>query len=186
GPGAGQWRGHRVQCALTAGVAEEAGAITSTGGVGERAARDGAPELDLARSGSYAVVTIDPVGDAETFARLGATVIALAPGVPVAPGAAAVPRNDDEAAEAQDRPIAYVGGADGWAANWSLAAGIRERATVLVRGAAAEYRALVGDRALPPLLDEGSRQGWARSPGSPARRITWFDAGAQPNPRSKS
>ncbi|UOQ89691.1 hypothetical protein MUN74_01860 [Agromyces endophyticus] len=186
GPGAGQWRGHRVQCALTAGVAEEAGAITSTGGVGERAARDGAPELDLARSGSYAVVTIDPVGDAETFARLGATVIAVAPGVPVAPGAVAVSRSDDEAAEAQDRPIAYVGGADGWAANWSLAAGIRERATVLVRGAAAEYRALVGDRALPPLLDEGSRQGWARSPGSPARRITWFDAGAQPNPRSKS
>ena len=59
-------------------------------------------------------------------------------------------------------PTVFVGDADAWAANWALAARIREEAVIVVHGGAYEYRALIRDRALPPLLDEGSGQCWAR------------------------
>ena len=67
-------------------------------------------------------------------------------------------------------PTVFVGDADAWAANWALAARIREEAVIVVHGGAHEYRALIRDRALPPLLDEGTGQCWVSSGGVPARR----------------
>lgn len=175
-PGAGQWRGHRVQCALPAAASAAAGPRpvdprpdAHEFGVSPAGA---APPVELAEGGRYAVVTVDPAGDAERFGALGAIVVPVAPGSPVAPV------DVGPATATSATPTVFVGSADGWSANWSLAAPIRERAVVLVRGGATEYRALVTERGLPPLLDDGAGQGWMRPPGGPARRISWPAGGS--------
>ena len=54
-------------------------------------------------------------------------------------------------------PTVFVGDADAWAANWALAARIREEAVIVVHGGPREYRALEQGSRAPPLLDDAER-----------------------------
>ena len=70
-------------------------------------------------------------------------------------------------------PRVVIGDADAWMANWALAGVMREDATVIVHGGPREYRVLVRDATLPPLLDDPVAQCWVLGPGGPPRRSPW-------------
>lgn len=67
-----------------------------------------------------------------------------------------------------------VGDAETWSANWSLAALARRRAVVVIHGASTEYRALVREAGLPPLLDDHRAQCWELRPEQPPVRRAWI------------
>jgi DNA segregation ATPase FtsK/SpoIIIE, S-DNA-T family len=153
-PGSGQWLGHRVQVVDAPTV--EAPPHTSIGA------------LDLGDVGLCAVVSTSPKGDAAALAQAGLPTLSLDPvGDTVVRGALAERSPGDSV-----RRI-VVGDADAWASNWSIAALMREEATIVVHGGPREYRALVADRALPPLLDDPTRQCWVIHPRGRPERAAW-------------
>jgi S-DNA-T family DNA segregation ATPase FtsK/SpoIIIE len=111
------------------------------------------PPLTIDPARVHAVVTPTPRAAAEVLAAHASTVIVLSPGAEAAIHAALT------AAPHGGRPV-FIGDADAWAMNWSLASAIREDAVIVAQGGSAEYRALVRDRTLPPLLDDGAPQCW--------------------------
>ena len=151
-PGAGQWRGHPVQV-VVADPPSPAGSHHD-------------PPLHLRCGRVYAVVATAPVAAAAAIRSAGGDPILIAPGADVAGRGGSEPGDDSV-------PTVYVGDADAWAANWALVARVREHAVIIVYGGAHEYRALIRQRALPPLLDVGSGQCWASVGGAPARRFAW-------------
>ncbi|GAA1748414.1 FtsK/SpoIIIE domain-containing protein [Agromyces humatus] len=159
-PGSAQWRGLRVQVV-------EAEPMPQPEAGGER-------PLVLQGGGVHAVVAAGTSAAAAAIRSAGAVPILIASGADVAGRAVS-------AAAGHPGPTVIVGDADAWAANWAMAARIREEAVIVVHGGAPEYRALIRDRALPPLLDEGGGQCWASFGGAPARRYDWPPT-IQPNP----
>lgn len=153
-PGAGQWRGHRVQ--VVAAPARTA--------MQDRAV----PRLELDAGRLHAVSSARPRADADAVRSLGHAVLLLVPG-----GEGAARLAIETAAALRESPPVLVGDADAWAASWSLWASIREEAVVVVHGRAAEYRALVRDQQLPPLLDDGVRQCWVVRPDESPGRAEW-------------
>lgn len=151
-PGAGQWRGHPVQVVVADPPSP--------------AAPHHDPPLQLRCGRVYAVVATAPGAAAATIRSAGGDPILIAPGADVAG------RGGSEGGD-ESVPTVYVGDADAWAANWGLVARIREHAVIVVYGGAHEYRALIRQRALPPLLDVGSGQCWGSVGGAPARRFAW-------------
>ena len=151
-PGAGQWRGHPVQVVVADPPAS--------------AGRHSDPPLRLQSARVYAVVAASPSAAAATIRAAGGDPVLIATGSEIAGRAEPEPGN-------HSGPTVFVGDADAWAANWALAARIREHALIVVCGGAHEYRALIRHRALPPLLDEGGDQCWASVDGAPARRFAW-------------
>ncbi|WP_022888447.1 FtsK/SpoIIIE domain-containing protein [Agromyces italicus] len=159
-PGAGQWRGRRVQVVDTP-VPGRAGSPWPSSGAPLAAH---VPALDIDRAARIAVVTTSPSADAELLRSAGHAPVVLGP------------HADASALAALGRPgapVVAVGSAEAWSAQWSLLSTIRETATILVRGGASEYRALIADRVLPPLLDEGATQVWVRPPGGATVRRRW-------------
>lgn len=151
-PGAGQWRGHRLQIVETS-------ARSSVGHPVD-------PLLDLRVDRVHAIVTRSPNADAARVRSAGRDPVLI---TTLAEGAA---RAGLHSGGDGPGPV-FVGDADAWAANWALAARIREEAVIVVNGGPGEYRVLLRDRTLPPLLDEGSGQCWVRMPGEEARRFRW-------------
>ncbi|PWC03164.1 hypothetical protein DCE94_12930 [Agromyces badenianii] len=151
-PGSGQWRDHRVQ------VVQAAGRIA--------AAQPAVPELELHPDRLYAIAAAAPRAAAAVVAALGRSPLLLTAGGEAVVRAAL-------AAHPGDAPPVIVGDGEAWAASWGLVAQLREDAALVVHGGAAEYRALVRTRELPPLLDEGARQCWVVEPAAPVRRATW-------------
>ncbi|GAA1802885.1 FtsK/SpoIIIE domain-containing protein [Agromyces neolithicus] len=157
-PGAGQWRGHPVQVV-----------------VAEPPAPAGSHEiarLELRAGHVYAVAAAAPGAAAAALRSAGGVVIPIASGADVAARASGEPGEPGEPGE-HSRATVYVGDADAWAANWALAARLREAAVIVVHGGAHEYRALIRDRTLPPLLDDGNDQCWAVRSGTPVGRYSW-------------
>jgi S-DNA-T family DNA segregation ATPase FtsK/SpoIIIE len=119
-------------------------------------------------AGTWAIVTASPRTDAAALRSLGLEPIVLdalvdatvraAISVPVAPAIA---------------PRVVIGDADAWMANWALVGAMREDATVIVHGGPREYRVLVRDATLPPLLDDPIAQCWVLTPGAAPRRSPW-------------
>jgi len=155
-PGAGQWHALRTQFAHARPPAP--------------ATRPGMPILSLDVADPVAVVAASTRSTAAAVAALrpDADTILLAPGSDAAARAAAA------LASAESRPrIVVVGDADAWAANWALAASMRDQAAVVVRGGLPEYRSLARTRELPPLLDDGDLQCWMTPPGGAVGRARW-------------
>ncbi|MRG61474.1 hypothetical protein GE115_16575 [Agromyces sp. CFH 90414] len=158
-PGAGQWRGGRVQ-------------VVRTGPPPASAERPVAP-LRPPSDRPLAVVTDSVVADAAALRPgAGREVVELGANPASARHAAA-------AVEAGGAPI-VVGDGDAWAMNWALLAGIRERGPLVVHGGPAEYRAVVRDRRVPPLLDDGRSQCWLLEAGAAPVRRAWPAAPAVP------
>ena len=152
-PGAGQWRGRRVQVvAATESPTREIPVV---------------PLLELRPDLPYAVAAVAPRAAAAVIAAAGRTPILLVAGGEASVRAALVAHPIDAP------PPAIVGDAEAWAASWSLLASLREEAAFVVHGGAGEYRALMRTRELPPLLDEGAGQCWVIDPGHDARRAMW-------------
>ena len=157
GAGAGQWRGRRVQVIEATPVATPASPVV--------------PTLRLRQDLPYAVAAATPRAAAAVITEAGRTAILLVPGGEPAVRAAV-------AAHPLEAPPVIVGDAESWAASWSLAAALREEAALVVHGGAAESRALVRSRELPPLLDAGAGQCWILEPGQGVGRAIW------PRPRN--
>lgn len=152
-PGAGQWRGRRVQLA-------DAPPLPA-------AAEVRSPPLRLDRAGVSALVTATPRSDVALLRAIGHRAVLLEPALDPAARAELVAVGD-----AGGR-IVVVGDADAWAANWALAAVVREDATIVVHGGPREHRVLSTGSGLPPLLDDPVAQCWVQLPGAASTRCTW-------------
>ena len=155
-PGAGQWRGRRIQ---VAGVPASPPARSGTQAV---------PTLRIDRRTALAIVTRSPRADAAAIRDVGLEPLLLDPVGDTAVRATIASRGDTAG-----RPPVVIGDADAWAANWTIAASMREGATVVVHGGPREYRVFAPGPALPPLLDDPVDQCWVLTPGEGARRSRW-------------
>ncbi|MFB6611558.1 FtsK/SpoIIIE domain-containing protein [Agromyces sp. NPDC056379] len=153
GPGAGQWRGSRVQVVETTDVSAPETAVTAP--------------LELLPDHPYAVATATPRAAAATITAMGRTTILLVAGGESAVRAAVAAHPIDEP------PPVIVGDAEAWGASWSLTAGLREQAAIVVHGGVGEYRAVMRSRELPPLLDDAAGQCWVIEPEKSPRRAIW-------------
>jgi S-DNA-T family DNA segregation ATPase FtsK/SpoIIIE len=115
-----------------------------------------------------AVVSASPRADASALRAAGLEPLLLEPVGDTAVRAALARRAGDTAPRGL-----IVGDADAWSANWSIAALVREQATIVVHGGQREYRVLAPGHPLPPLLDDAGTQCWVVEPGSMARRAGW-------------
>ncbi|KRC58457.1 hypothetical protein ASE14_17875 [Agromyces sp. Root81] len=151
-PGSGQWHGRRLQVVDVPPCPPRASAAT--------------PSLELRADLPYAVVSAAPRAAAAAIDAAGRPPLLLTTGgeVVVRAAIAALPVDAP--------PPVIVGDGDAWAASWSLGAALKEEAVIVVHGGSAEYRAVVRDRELPPLLDDAG-QCWVLEPGSKPRRATW-------------
>jgi S-DNA-T family DNA segregation ATPase FtsK/SpoIIIE len=152
-PGAGQWRGLRVQ-------------VVDRGLAVPPPVRP-VPRLRLAEGEPVAVVSAAPVADAAALAEAGGAVVLLRHGSDAAARALASLHGAPEPA-----PV-VVADAESWAANWALLAAVRELGVVVVRASAAELRAVIRERTPPPMLDPGGRQCWRLRQGQPPARYAW-------------
>ena len=117
-------------------------------------------------AGTWAIVTASPRADAAALRSLGHEPIVLDALADATVRAAISGRTAPATG-----PRVVIGDADAWMANWALAGAMREDATVIVHGGPREYRVLVRDATLPPLLDDPVAQCWVLAPRRCAAQI---------------
>ena len=153
-PGSGQFRGRRLQLVEARPLPVEL--------------HDPPQPVSLSGPDLFAVVSASPRADASTLRTAGYDPLLLEPVGDTVVRTELARRNADATAA-----CVIVGDVDAWAANWSIAALVREEATVVVHGGPREYRVLARGPAIPPLLDDAATQCWVVDPGGPARRAGW-------------
>ena len=164
-PGRGQWRGRRIQlvdphrAAATDAAQPDAATWNETAAI--RRAGPWSTE-----AGTWAIVTASPRTDAAALRSLGHEPIVLEALADATVRAAISGRTAPATG-----PRVVIGDADAWMANWALAGAMREDATVIVHGGPREYRVLVRDATLPPLLDDPVAQCWVLAPRRCAAQI---------------
>lgn len=165
-PGAGQWAGLRVQCASGGVLFERQIAET--------------PVLAFEPGRRYALVSANPADSLARLARLpGVRTVALGAGAQAVQTAAATAGIVDPARTAsapsasEASALVLVGDAESWSGAWQLWGAIRQETAVLVHGGLGEFRALVRDRALPPLLDPADDRGWSIGADGRVGRFVW-------------
>ena len=160
-PGAGEWRGSRIQVALRSPVQPDSAGSTSPA----------VSPFDLAAYDSVIVVTTRV---AEFTRRLRAFDLPVAElRNPPAPGVSAS-RMSASVLEVVDahRPDVIVGDPDGWQANWAALGALRSGALIVFdRCSVAEFRAISGRRTLPPPIRAGADQCWVLEPDGSVRRM---------------
>lgn len=152
-PGSGQWRERRLQVVDVPPLPALRGTDP--------------PVLPLGTTRLTAVVSTRPRADAATLLRLGLEPVLLEPGLDPVVRAAIT------AAGAAGHPLAVVGDADAWTANWALTALVREEAAIVVHGGSREFRVFSGGSAPPPLLDDPVAHCWLVPPGGGPMRCAW-------------
>lgn len=158
-PGAAEWRGRRIQIALSRG---------STHGEALRPSAEAAFTVDEFDVSAYSSVAIVTTRVAEFARRLRSLhprfgeVRLLTP----ASREAALSVVDAGA------PSATLGDPESWQVNWALLAAIRASGLVLVdRCNVSEFRAISTRRNLPPPIRVGADQCWALEPDGSVRRM---------------
>ncbi|QNE46448.1 hypothetical protein F1C58_05675 [Glaciihabitans sp. INWT7] len=158
-PGAGEWRGSRIQVAWSVPAA---GGDIAAGSGEYPPVEDG---FDLA---GYPFVAIVTTRVAEFSRRLGEIRPPLGELVHLSsaprPGALEVvdPRGS----------TILIADPDSWQGNWALLGAARSQGLVVVdRCSVAEFRAISGRRALPPPIRPGADQCWALRPDGSVRRM---------------
>ncbi|MCP2371446.1 S-DNA-T family DNA segregation ATPase FtsK/SpoIIIE [Agromyces terreus] len=154
-PGAGQWRGRRLQIVDA-----------------PRPPADAVPEpetVDFAAA-SVAVVSATVQRDLADLRALGLQPTLLAAGGE---------REVAAAVAALERPV-VIGDAEAWMSAYSLSGRMRDSARLVVHGGLREFRALApasagrtGAISLPPLLDDADPECWQVDPGRTAARRRW-------------
>jgi S-DNA-T family DNA segregation ATPase FtsK/SpoIIIE len=158
-PGAGEWRGSRIQIARRTRAAPEPP---------ERTTRRIAP-FDLSGHASVVVVTTRV---AEFTRRLRAIEPAVGEVSTLsAPVGSASRATALEIVDAHASSV-IVGDPDGWQSNWALLSALRAGALVLIdRCSVTEFRAISGRRTLPPPIRAAAEQCWALEPDGSVRRM---------------
>ncbi|MES2093974.1 MAG: FtsK/SpoIIIE domain-containing protein [Actinomycetota bacterium] len=158
-PGSGEWRGSRIQVARRSA---RAGSSTA------RSVSRIAP-FDLSGHTTVVVVTTRMIEFSRRLRAIdppvGEVCTLSAPGrVTASPGALAI-------GDAQ-LPRVIVGDPDGWQSNWALLSTLRADALVLVdRCSVNEFRAISGQRTLPPPIRSGADHCWALDPDGSVLRM---------------
>jgi S-DNA-T family DNA segregation ATPase FtsK/SpoIIIE len=153
-PGAGLWRGNRVQ------VASAPATIPVP-----RIPRSRSIDLTTAR---LAVVSTRPERFAEAL-RESAPHRRILPLAPVGYGE----RQDSLAISVGDMPPIVIADPDLWQSQWSLFAGLQRGGEILFDGCSlAEVRALTRSRELPPPFAAGARPLWLRTTEGELARAT--------------
>jgi S-DNA-T family DNA segregation ATPase FtsK/SpoIIIE len=156
-PGAGEWRGSRIQVAHGTAIPEPQ--------VGRPAAS--AAPFDPGIHRTVAVVTT-------RVAEFSRRLRALDPPVGDVRGLAAASRTGGHPLDIVEAssPTIVVGDPDGWQANWALLGAVRASGLVVIdRCSVADFRAISGRRSLPPPIRAGSDHCWAMEPDGTVRRI---------------
>lgn len=157
-PGAGQWRGRRIQIV----AAEPPKPLVAPP----------VPPLpfdDLPTAVVSAAVDLDA---AALSAWAGREVVVLRHGSDAAGRVLAALHAPAGHASAGQGPV-VVGDAEAWVANWTLLASMRERGVLVVHAGLPEFRSVSRDRVLPPMLDTGRTQCWRCVPGALPERYAW-------------
>lgn len=82
------------------------------------------------------------------------------------------PAADELGVHPADRPTLFVADPDAWQANWQLLSELRSTATMIFdRCSVADFRAITGNRQLPPPIEPGSSSAWLFQPGGSPRRV---------------
>ena len=176
-PGRGQWRGRRIQlvdphlAAATDAAVPDAAIGNETApdaAIGNETPTDPALRPVVHGGGAWAIVTASPRTDAASLRSIGHEPIVLD-----ALADARVRAAISGGTERATGPRVVIGDADAWMANWAFTGAMREDATVIVHGGPREYRVLVRDATLPPLLDDPVAQCWVLAPGGAPIRSPW-------------
>lgn len=148
-PGAGEWRGSRVQLALTEAPPE----VTTPP----------SPELLLQGRTSLLVVSRRPAELARRLNRNSESdVIELA----------SVARVSELSIIDAARPAVIVADCETWQSHWALLASLKTKTGILFDGCTpAEFRAISGLRVLPPPLSPLSGRGWLLEPDGTVARV---------------
>lgn len=165
-PGAGVWRGARIQLVfpeLHLGGDEEetatvAGAAFTGATAGGATVVDEAPSLQVG-GGPLIVVSGTPTRTAAllrgTRGETEFTVVDISASAGLSPDAAALEVGSNSPG------TVFIGDADAWQRQWSLFAALRRSAPVLFdRCTVAEFRSISGRRHLPPPLAPGRNHAW--------------------------
>jgi S-DNA-T family DNA segregation ATPase FtsK/SpoIIIE len=149
-PGAGEWRGSRVQLAFTGAPPIEAATSLT-------------PRLDVQERRGLVVVSRTPAGFARRVKETTETdVIELAP----------TARAPELSMTAATRPTVAVADPETWQSHWGLLASLRATVGILFDGCTpAEFRAISGQRALPPPLSPVSGSQWLLEPDGTLARV---------------
>jgi S-DNA-T family DNA segregation ATPase FtsK/SpoIIIE len=160
-PGAGTWRGAVVQVAL-AGEAER-GTLAERNAVGQ----DGAELPQPIAPTDHPVLAIVAGRPRAYLGRLratGAHVIEL--------GGASIPTLEQLRLLGAATPRVLLGDPEAWLADWALlAAARRDWPIVLIDVTAADHRAVLRDRALPPPLGAAPGECWISAEGRTRRAV---------------
>ncbi|MHC5796821.1 FtsK/SpoIIIE domain-containing protein [Lacisediminihabitans sp. FW035] len=166
-PGAGEWRGSRIQVALRATFPAAAPGALAT--PAPPIGRHAAPAVAFGQ-GDHRTVAVVTTRVAEFTRRLRAIdppvgeVRALATGA----RAGADPIDIVDASS----PTVIVGDPDCWQANWAMLGAVRTSGLIVIdRCSVAEFRAISGRRSLPPPIRAGVDHCWAMDPDGSVRRM---------------
>ena len=160
-PGAGEWRGSRIQVALRSSAGSDF--------AGRPSPR--VPPFELSRFATVVVVTTRV---AEFTRRLNAIDPPLAEVHSLSAVRAAQCEASSGALEVVNAraPNVIVGDPDGWQSHWALLGTLRSSALVVIdRCSVAEFRAISGRRTLPPPIRAGADHCWALEPDGSVRRM---------------
>lgn len=172
-PGAGEWRGSRIQVALSA-------ADSAPNSV--RAPAE-APEFGF---GGYSKLIVVTTRVAEFTRRLSSNSALPANVSPISVGRTlpTQPRTDTITVADTRLPTVYIGDPDSWQANWTLLGELRATALMVIdRCAVTDFRAITARRELPPPLKSGGDQCWTVEADGAVGRMSAPPAGpaaAQP------
>ena len=191
-PGAGEWRGERIQVARPPAVEVSSGRLAEASG--PPGLVDPAPRVVLAGGAVHALVTPSPVGavarlretgiDAVEAARLppawssdqpfpAAVVDGVGAPAAVRPHAAVRPGVHDGSLRGA-RPRVVVGDPDAWLTRGPLLADLRRTGDVVLDGCTPrDARTLLRVRTVPPPLAPIPGRAWRVTPDGDVRRCSW-------------
>ncbi|MFT2753768.1 FtsK/SpoIIIE domain-containing protein [Clavibacter sp. Sh2088] len=154
-PGAGEWRGERIQ------VAQPPADAPAPDGARVRAP-DPAPRAVLEAGVVHALVTPSPVAAVARLRGLGVDAVEAAD---LPPGWQPVPARG---------LTVVVADPDGWLARGPLLAAVRREGSVVLEGCAPrDVRTLLRVRAVPPPLAPVPGRAWLVTPAGDVRRASW-------------
>ncbi|QIS42547.1 cell division protein FtsK [Clavibacter capsici] len=154
-PGAGEWRGERIQ------VAHPPAGAPATDGAAARAP-DPAPPVLLDPEAAHALVTASPVAAVAHLRALGVDAVEAAD---LPPGWQPGPARP---------PTVVVADPDGWLPRGPLLSAIRRTGSVVLEGCAPrDVRTLLRVRQVPPPLAPVPGRAWLVTSAGDVRRATW-------------
>jgi S-DNA-T family DNA segregation ATPase FtsK/SpoIIIE len=164
GPGAGEWKGARIQVALRPAALPP---------IGDR--RPGTAPVGSVPFGSagFRMLAVVSTRAGEFARRVRALDPAMDEPVELTGGRTPIPSTGGLTLGDARAPVIVIGDPEAWQANWALLATARSGGLVVFdRCTVADFRAISARRTLPPPIAPGVEQCWALEPDGTVRRMT--------------